>query len=136
MGMSVRWNFPDIARSRSNKNPRATYQVTPLGLVCSSHCNEIPITNYTGSSWDTSEDVLSHLLNSPNLRRLLIKMSSLVAFAESDPVLLVHPLLSPPIRLEQNLNDTKLKEKIKERLAKERGRTDKQVVLYSKVARK
>lgn len=111
---------------------RETYQISPRGLCCPSSCNEVPIVNYTRAAWKTLKDVLTYLLNSPNMRHHLKHVSDLARPADSDFILLVHPLFETPICLESGHNDVKFKAIINERLKKECGEADKQVVLYSK----
>ena len=66
------------------------------------------------------------------MRRHLKRVSARVQTPDSKSTLIVHPLLNPPLCLNNNHNDAQFKKTIKDRLKEEYGEASKQVVPYSK----
>ena len=86
---------------------RDTFWITPRGLWNLLYCDEVLIVDYMEKNWRKPEDVLTYLLNSPSMRRHLKSVSAFAKSDDSGTTFLVHPLLQPPIYLEEDHDDLK-----------------------------
>ena len=109
-------------------------QITPRGLCGTPDNNEIPILDYMGWNWSTPEDVLHYLLRNANARRILKRVADFAKPTEEGFVVLIHPLLTSPIRVKDNSDDIQIRKAIRDCLKKERGTAvsneSNQIVLY------
>ena len=106
------------------------FWITPRGLWNLPHCNEVLIVDYMEKNWQKPEDVLTSLLNSPSMRRHLKNVSAFAKSDDSGATLLVHPLLQPPIYLEEDHDNLKFQKTVEARL-RECVDTTKQIICHT-----